>query len=119
MNGRVLSVLEGLQEFMRSKLALQSAMTDGYMGLADVRRVSTGLLIPEMVISRESPTRRIVGELDGLEKKTLDVSVCGISPSLVDKVRDDFEKSVILAMQLWKIQMQLRDACESVTKAME
>lgn len=115
-NQQILGLLECLQEYIQAAAELQSLMGDGYMEIANTRRKSTGLLIPDLILSAEPETRKLKSSLDLLEENKQKVRISGISEDCVEATRNEFEKALACVLRLVKIKQQWLEKYESVEK---
>lgn len=115
-NKEILCLLECLQEYVQATAELQSLMGDGYMEIANTRRKSTGLLIPDLVLSAEPETRKLNPTLDVLEENNQEVRISGISESCVQATRNEFEKALASVLRLVKIKQQCLEKYNCVEK---
>jgi hypothetical protein len=63
------------------------------MELAQSRRVSTGLLIPEVVISPESQKRKISDDFRTIEDNRMQLLVSGVSESSLGSIKSNWQRS--------------------------
>ena len=91
-------------------------MGDGYMEIANTRRKSTGLLIPDLILSAEPETRKLQGSFDLLDENKQKVRISGISEDCIEATRSEFEKALACVLRLVKIKEQWMEKYESVQK---
>jgi hypothetical protein len=113
-NNEVLALLEVLQEYLQAQALLQSAMSDGYIELADSRRLGTRILTPDVVISpgRTWEQRKVTGTFE-IEENRMKVFVTGVSESCIRSIRAEFETAIGCILQLVKIKRQCAEKCEA------
>jgi hypothetical protein len=105
-NAAILALLETLQEYCQAQALLQSAIVDGYMELAQSRRVSTGLLVPDVLISPDSEKRTISADFRTIDDDKARLFVSGVSESRLAAVRAEFEKALQCVLQTAAIRQQ-------------
>jgi hypothetical protein len=113
-NATILSLLETLQEYCQAQAMLQSIIIDGYLELAQSRKVSTGILIPDVVISPESERRMISEDFRTIDDNHTKLFVSGVSETCVEAVRKEFEKAVQCVLQLAAIKQQCTAKCQAI-----
>lgn len=113
---QILGLLECLQEYVQTAAELQSLMGDGYMEIANTRRKSTGLLVPDLILSAEPETRKLKSSLDEFEENTQKVRISGISEDCIENTRNEFEKVLTCVLRLVKIKQQWTEKYNSVEK---
>jgi hypothetical protein len=114
-NDDVLSLLDVLQDYLRSQALLQSAMSDGYIELANCRRLGTGTLVPDVVLSPDRMSeQRTVTETFEIGQNCMTVLAAGVSESCIRKIRAEFENALGCVLQLAKIKQQCAEKCGAV-----
>ena len=113
MNEDILNLLQCLEEFVQAQAELQSVMGDGYLEIADARRKSTGLLIPDLVLSPDQEARKL-RDFDTLDENKQTIRISGVSEVCVRKCQQQFESALLCALRLAKIREQCQNRYEKV-----
>lgn len=109
MNAEILNLLENLQEYVQTQANLQSDMSDGYMALAQSRRLSTGAVLPDTVLSVEQETRRICTKEATLPPNEVKFNVCGVTDTTIKEIQNYFERSLETVIKLVTIKEQINE----------
>ena len=118
-NEKILNLLETLQEYVQAQAELQSVMGDGYMGIADSRRKSTGLLISDLVLSPDQESRKLMGSFDKLAENPQKVRISGVSENCIRNVKSEFEKAIRIVLQLAVIKEQCMERYNKVKEFLD
>ena len=113
MNEDILNLLQCLEEFVQAQAELQSVMGDGYLEIADARRKSTGLLIPDLVLSPDQEARKL-RDFDTLDENKQTIRISGVSEVCVRKCQQQFESALLCDLRLAKIREQCQNLYEKV-----
>jgi hypothetical protein len=114
MNHNILTLLETLEEYLQVQAALQGFMSDGYMELARIRRSSTGLLVPEVIVSPNRPCRMVSSDQNKLTDIEVPLFVSGIAEGVVESTRTEFTKAIQEVMRLVIIRKQCLEKLNAV-----
>ena len=112
-NESILNLLQCLEEYVQAQAELQSLMGDGYMEIADARRKSTGLLIPDLVLSPGQESRK-VDSFDHMSENPQTIRVSGVSEVCIRNCQRVFENVLLCVLRLAKIKGQCEERYEKV-----
>ena len=111
-NQSILKLLEDLQNYLKLMSNLQQTMSDGYFELAQSRKYSSYFILPQ---ASEKP-RKFFKQSEEIEQELNLPLIPGISSMVVQKVRDSWEKSLPLIVQIIKIRSELSEQFSEMEK---